>query len=276
MKRSPGAVEQIAAGAAQAFLEHGAGHARMRAGEQARRMELHHLHVAQRQPRAQRHRETIAALVAGRACGTCTSSDRRRSRAAPPSPARRRTRRCACRPAARRRARRRRRVCIKSSARCSSSRRDAARPDLLGQPVDDLDAGEVALVHRAVERLAGERLLVDRAVGIAIEEAAELVLQLVDALDRAGDERPREILVGQPLAAFDRVHEMALDRIAGGKRDVVAALDHARAAAFAEQSLDRDRDRQRRDRPACACSAANSPAPPAPRIRMSVSTRRTS
>ena len=61
---------------------------------------------------------------------------------------------------------------------------DAARPHLLGEPVHDLDAGEVALVHRAVERLAGERLLVDRAVGIAVEEAAELVLELVDALDR--------------------------------------------------------------------------------------------
>ena len=56
-----------------------------------------------------------------------------------------------------------------------------AAPDLLGQPVDDLDAGQVALVHRAVEGLAGERLLVDRAVGIAVEEAAELVLELADA-----------------------------------------------------------------------------------------------
>ena len=62
---------------------------------------------------------------------------------------------------------------------------DAARPHLLGEPVDDLDAGQVALVHGAVERLAGERLLVHGAVGIAVEEAAELVLELVDALDGA-------------------------------------------------------------------------------------------
>ena len=72
---------------------------------------------------------------------------------------------------------------------------DAARPDLLREAVDDLDAGEIALVHRAVERLPGERLLVDGAVRIAIEEAAELVLQLVDALDRARHELPRELLV---------------------------------------------------------------------------------
>ena len=118
---------------------------------------------------------------------------------------------------------------------------NAARPHLLGEPVHDLDAGEVALVHRAVERLPGERLLVDRAVGIAVEEAAELVLELVDALDGAGDERPGEVLIGQPLPAFDRVHEVALDRVARRERDVVAALDHPRAAALAEQSLDRDR-----------------------------------
>ena len=60
---------------------------------------------------------------------------------------------------------------------------DAARPDLLGEATDDLDAGQVALVHRAVEGLPGEGLLVHGAVGIAVEEAAELVFELVDALD---------------------------------------------------------------------------------------------
>src|SRR5262249_42866832 len=47
-------------------------------------------------------------------------------------------------------------------------------------------------------------------------------------------------------AALDRVHEMALDRVFLGERDVVAALHHARAAALAEQALHRDRDRERR------------------------------
>ena len=136
-----------------------------------------------------------------------------------------------------------------------------AAPDLLGEPVDDLDAGEVALVHRAVEGLAGERLLVDRAVRVAVEEAAELVLQLEDAHLRLRDEQPGEILVVQPLAAVDRVHEVALDRVAGRERDVVAALHHAGAAAFPEQALDRDRDlelgrrvlgMQRREQPGAA------------------------
>jgi hypothetical protein len=106
----------------------------------------------------------------------------------------------------------------------------SAHPRLLRQAVDDLDAGEVALVHRAVEGLAGEGLLVDRAVGVAVEEAAELVLELVDALDRPRDQRPRQVLVGQPLAALDGVHEVALDRVAGRERHVVAALDHARCS----------------------------------------------
>ena len=129
--------------------------------------------------------------------------------------------------------------------------RDAARPHLLRQAIDDLDAGQVALVHGAIEGLAGERFLVDRAVGIAIEKTADLVFELVNALDRAGDQRPGEVLIREPFAALDRVHEVALDRVAGGERDVVASLNHARAAAFAEQTLDRDGDRQRRVRRLC-------------------------
>ena len=181
MKRSPSPVEEVAAGAAQPFLQHGAGHPRVRPGEQSGRMELHHLHVAQRKPEAQRHREAVAALVAGRRVipvhrGAAAGGEQHRLRLHEHD-----TRRCGCRRAARRRAPPSFPVAaMKSSARCSSSRRDAARPHLLGEPVHDLDAGKVALVHRAVERLAGERLLVDRAVGIAVEEAAELVLELVD------------------------------------------------------------------------------------------------
>src|SRR6516225_10166833 len=66
-----------------------------------------------------------------------------------------------------------------------STRSEPARPYLLGEPVHDLDAGEVALVHRAIETLPGEGLLMDRPVRVAIEEAAELVFQLAHALDRA-------------------------------------------------------------------------------------------
>ena len=121
---------------------------------------------------------------------------------------------------------------------------DTARPHRFREPVHDLDAGQVALVHRAIESLAGERLLMQGSIGIAIEKTAELVLELAHALDRSGHERPYELLVGQPCAALDGVHEVSLDRVARAERDVVAALDHARASALAEQALDRDRDRE--------------------------------
>ena len=98
-------------------------------------------------------------------------------------------------------------------------------------------------MHGVVERLAGECFLVKRAVGVAIEKTAELVFQLVNAFDGLLAKRPREILVGEPLAALQCVHEMALDRIARCEGDVVTALDHPRAAALAEESLDGDRDR---------------------------------
>ena len=97
-------------------------------------------------------------------------------------------------------------------------------------------------MHGAIECLAGEGLAVERAVGIAIEEAADLVFQFLHALDRLGDQRPGQFLVRQPFAAFDGVHEMALDGVAGIERDVVAALHHAGAAAFAEQPLADDGD----------------------------------
>ena len=131
---------------------------------------------------------------------------------------------------------------MSATARCSSRRRIRPRPDLLHQPVDDLDAGKIALVHRAIEALPGEGLAVQRAVGVAIEETADLVLQFAHPLDGGCDQRPGQLLMRQPFAALDRVHEMALDRVAGIDRHVVAALHHAGAAAFAEEALTRDRD----------------------------------
>ncbi len=203
-------------------------------------MELHHLHVAQREPRAQRHRHAVAALVArgrveaihrGAAAGGEQHALRlHEDEAALANVDHHHT-----------------------GERAIGGQHELERavllqalharhPHLLGQAVDDLDAGEIPLVDGAVEGLARERLLVDRAVGVAIEEAAELVLELAHALDRFGHERPREVLVRQPLAALDRVHEVALDRVSGRQRHVVSALDHARAAALAEQALHRDGD----------------------------------
>ena len=46
------AVQQDAAGPAKPFFQHRAGHAGVVACQQACRVELHHLHVAERQPRA--------------------------------------------------------------------------------------------------------------------------------------------------------------------------------------------------------------------------------
>src|SRR5438105_1247350 len=48
---------------------------------------------------------------------------------------------------------------------------------LLQRPVaqvgHDLDAGQIAFVNRAVEALPGERFLVNRAVGVAVEQTAD-------------------------------------------------------------------------------------------------------
>ena len=210
-------------------------------------MELHHFHVAQRRPGAQRHRQAVAALFAR---GRVVFVHGRTAAGARHHGFRARQNELAAAHVDDQHA----------GDALAVGREDqvhgavlfqavyATRPYLLGEAVDDLDAGEIALVHRPVEGLPGEGLLMQAAVGIAVEETAELVLQFVDALDRALDQGPGEFLVGQPLAAFDRIHEVALDRVALRQRDVVAALDHARTAALAQQPLDRDGDVQPRIR----------------------------
>jgi hypothetical protein len=235
------AVQQKAAQTAQALFEHGAGHARVFARKQSGRMELNHFHVAQRKAGAQCHRHAVAGLVARWRVvfvhrWAAAGGEQRVSRAHEQQFARthvehqhaRQTRSVGGR--------------HKIERAVILEPPHIAPPDLLGEAIDDLDAGEIALVHRAVERLSGKRLLMDRSVRIAVEEAAELVLQLADARARLRDEQPGEILIVQPRAAFDRVHEVALDGIGGRKCHVVAALHHARAAAFAEQALHRNRD----------------------------------
>src|SRR5438552_923245 len=105
---------------------------------------------------------------------------------------------------------------------------NASRPHLFREPIDDLDAGQVALVHGSIEGLSGESLLGNRAVRVAIEEAAELVFQLPDALDRAAHKHPRQLLIRKPCAAFDGIHELPLDRVASPARSVVDAVERAR------------------------------------------------
>src|SRR5262245_46690095 len=120
---------------------------------------------------------------------------------------------------------------MSATARCSSRRRIGRAQTcsinrlMISMPVRS------PLVHGAVEALPGEGLAVQRPVRVAIEEAADLVLQLAHALDRRAHQRPSQLLMRQPFAALDGVHEMPLDRVARIERDVVAALHHARATA---------------------------------------------
>ena len=184
-------------------------------------MKLHHLHVAQGQAGAQGHRHPVAGLVAGggvvevhRGAAAGREQHRLCGHETVPAGAHVDQQRAG-----------------DARAVAGGDQLDRAvllqrvhveRAHLLHHPVDDLDAGEVALVHGAVEALSRERLLVDGPVRVAVEEAADLVLQLPDSLDRALDQPPREVLPRQPLAARDGVHEVALDGVLRRQRDVVA------------------------------------------------------
>src|SRR2546422_6805855 len=80
-----------------------------------------------------------------------------------------------------------------------------ARLRLLGEAIHDLDAGEVALVDGAVVGLASERLLVDAALGVAVEQTAVPRLQLEHAAGRLRHQPPHQLLVVDPAAAVERV-----------------------------------------------------------------------
>ncbi len=85
-----------------------------------------------------------------------------------------------------------------------------------------------------IVRLAGERLLVDAAVRVAVEEAAVAALELEHSPGSLVDESPDELLVVDPAATRQGVEEVRVERVGRGEHRVVAALDHPRAAGAAE------------------------------------------
>src|SRR6266545_2384624 len=78
-----------------------------------------------------------------------------------------------------------------------------------------------------------------------VEEAAVLRLELEHALRSFGDQRPDQLLIVDPAAALKRVEKMRVERIGLAEHGIVAALDHARAARAAEQTLDDNGDGER-------------------------------
>src|SRR5207249_1425007 len=94
----------------------------------------------------------------------------------------------------------------------------------------------------AIEQLAGERLLMDHAATVAVEEAAISVLQLDDAHGSLVDQDPGQLLVVDEAAAFYRIGEVHLEGVARVEDGVVATLDHAGAAALGDEALDDDGD----------------------------------
>ena len=201
------AIQNVPAGAAQALFQHRPGHARIRAGQQPGRVKLHHLHVTQTQSEAQRHCQPIHRFVAGRgvvAIHRRPATGRQQCRGGADAmhfAAAHVHEQCAAQPAA---------VARRQQCECAmlfeNLHRQFAR--LLHQTVHDFDAGQIAFVHGAVKALAGERLLVQCAVVVAVEEAAVFIFQLADAQRRGFAQPPCEFLMRQPLAAFDGVAKM--------------------------------------------------------------------
>ncbi len=232
------AVEQAPARPAQPLLEERAGHERV-GHDEAGGVELHHLHVAQAHPRAETQGDAVGRLV-GRAGDHLVhggpaahrEEDGPAAHDHEAAAADIEQQRPADLPA----------VAAQELHRAVLLERldGRAPPHLLGEPVHDLDAGEVALVDRAVVGLPREGLLVDAPVRMAVEEAAVARLQLQHPARCFLDQRVDQLLVVDPAAALERVEQMRLERVRRGEDRVVAALHHARAARAPEQALDRD------------------------------------
>jgi hypothetical protein len=91
--------------------------------------------------------------------------------------------------------------------------RDLVTEHLLHQPRHDLDAGEVATMHGAVEGLPGEGFLMDRPIGVAIEETPQAIFQPANAVGGGFDQRPGELLVVEAGAALDGILEVLGQRV---------------------------------------------------------------
>jgi len=236
------AVEQPAPGPPEPLFQQRAGHERV-GHDQARGMELHHLHVLDGGAGAQRQRDAVGGLV--RRAGDDAVHRRpaahreeggaaaHRGEAPPPDVEQERPADAAGAVAEQ----------LDGTVLLEGADRPA-NPHLLGEPVHDLDAGQISLVNGPVVRLAGEGLLVDAAVGVPVEKAAVATFQLQHAPRRLGDESPDELLVVDPAAARQGVEEVRIEGVGRGEHGVVAALDHPRAAGAAEQPFDDDGHRQ--------------------------------
>ena len=206
-------------------------------------MELDHLHVAQREPGPIRERDAVGGLVgrarddlvhrrppAHREQGRSSVHDEKTSGADVQHQRARAARRT---------------VQQELDGAALLERPDVVAPHhLLGQPIHDLDAGQVTLVDRPIVRLAGEWLLMDAPFSRAIEEAAVARLELEHPARRFRHERPHELLIVDPAAADERVEEVGVERIGLGEHRVVAALHHARTAGAPQQALDDHGDRE--------------------------------
>ena len=230
-------VHQLPARSAQTLFKNRAGHPRMLARQEAGRMKLHHLHVSQREPGTQGHRQAVHGFVARRRMilvhrRPAAGAHHHAFGAHEPKHAAAHVDEQNPRDAAA--------VLGRDQPRGAMFLQpfDGPGKHLLHQSVDDLDTCQVALVHGAVGGLPGKRLVMQRSVGIAVKETADLIFQFAHPLRRSLAEPPRHILIRQPLAAVNRVHEMPLDAVAGSKRNIVSTLHHPRTAAFADQTLD--------------------------------------
>src|SRR5437899_472840 len=97
-------------------------------------------------------------------------------------------------------------------------------------------------MHSTVEGLSCERFLMNGAVRIAVEQAADAILQFDDPLGSLFHKSPGERLIVDPTTPRHGIAKMLVKGIRRVEHAVIAALHHPCAAALPEQAFHRNDD----------------------------------
>ena len=101
----------------------------------------------------------------------------------------------------------------------------------------------------SVKCLTRKCFLMKCAIRITIKKTANFIFQLMYPRHCRADQTPCHILIRQPLAANDCIHEMALHRVLWVQCHIITTLHHACAATFPNQALYRYSDPLAREQP---------------------------
>src|SRR5690554_4404774 len=91
-----------------------------------------------------------------------------------------------------------------------------------------------------IKGLPSERFTVQRAIVVTIEKASHFIFKLKYPLWCSFNQAPGQLLIGNPIATVNRIHEVTFNRITTIQGNVVPTLNHTSTATLAQQAFNGD------------------------------------